>query len=77
MNNNNTKHRRLSSVDEVKVIQAIEVKSIVGLGTEENPITAITEYFTLDGTRLARIGMNDTPEEIHEWTPLPTPTSKE
>jgi len=61
------KHKRLSNVDSVKQINVIEVKSIRGSGTEEDPITCIIEYFLPDGTRLARVGLNDNPEEIHEW----------
>ena len=61
------KHQRLSFVDEVKMIEVIEVKSIVGDGTKEYPITQIVEYFTPDGKRLARINFDDHPEEIHKW----------
>lgn len=62
------KHKRLSNVDEVKLITVIEVKSIRGSGTGENPISQITEYFLPSGERLARVNFNDNPEEIHEWT---------
>ena len=66
------KHKRLSNVDSVKQITVIEVKSIKGVGTEEDPISQITEYFLPDGARLARVGINDNFEEIHEWfTPKP------
>lgn len=61
------KHRRLSNVDSVRQITVIEVKSIVGEGTEESPVSSITEYFLSDGTRLARVKLNDHPEEIHDW----------
>ena len=59
------KHKRLSYVDEVKQINVIQVKSIIGAGTEDDPISSITEYFLPDGTRLARVGLNDNPVEIH------------
>lgn len=62
------KHKRLSNVDQVKQILVIEVKSIVGMGTEDDPIDQITEYFLPDGTRLARVGVMDNPSELHEWT---------
>lgn len=62
------KHKRLSNVDEVRQISVIEVKSIRGDGTEEDPISKITEYFLPDGTRLARVGREDRPAEIHQWT---------
>lgn len=44
------KHKRLSFVDSVKEITVIEVKSIRGEGSTEDPITQITEYFLSDGT---------------------------
>ncbi len=62
------KHKRLSYVDEVRMTEVVEVKSIKGLGTFEEPISQITEYFTKDGIRLARVGINDKPEELHEWS---------
>ncbi len=61
------KHKRLSNVDTVRQISVIEVKSIRGEGTDDDPVSQITEYFLPDGTRLARVGLNDSPEEIHEW----------
>lgn len=61
-------HKRLSNVDSVKQITVIEVISIRGAGNTDDPITQITEYFLPDGTRLARVGMNDKPEELHEWS---------
>lgn len=45
---------RISNVDEVKIIQVIEVKSLVGKGTSEDVCRQITEYYNLDGTLLAR-----------------------
>lgn len=45
---------RISNVDEVKIIQVIEVKSIVGKGIAEDPCRQIIEYYNLDGTLLAR-----------------------
>ena len=45
---------RISNVDEVKIIQVIEVKSIVGKGIAGDPCRQITEYYNLDGTLLAR-----------------------
>ena len=53
------KHTRLSNVDEVKVIRVVEVKSIIGEGTKESPIRQITEYFSLDGERIARTDYQD------------------
>ena len=61
------KHKRISNVDEVRQISAIEVKSIVGTGSEDEPFYQIIEYFLPDGTRLARVNAFDKPGEIHEW----------
>jgi hypothetical protein len=64
------KHKRLSNVDSVEQISVIAVKSIRGEGTEEDPVTQIIEFFLPDGTRLARVGQNDNPNELHEWAEL-------
>lgn len=46
---------RLSNVDEVKVIQVVEVKSLVGEGDGKGtPIRQIAEYFSVEGELLAR-----------------------
>lgn len=63
-----SEHRRLSNVDEVKVIQVVEVKSLVGKGVEDDPGRQITEYFSLDGVRLARAEPFGKEPEIHEWS---------
>ena len=63
-----SKHKRLSNVDEVKVIQVVEVKSLVGKGVEDDPGRQITEYFSLDGVRLARAEPFNKEPEIHEWS---------
>lgn len=46
---------RSSYVDSVKEITVIEVMSIRGAGTPDDPVEAITEYFLPDGKRLFRI----------------------
>lgn len=66
------KHKRLSNVDNVEVVKMIKVESIVGDGTEENPVTKITEYFDMNGNRLIRLDINQKPVKgdpsiIHEW----------
>ena len=60
-------HKRLSNVNSVKQITVIEVKSIRGEGTEEDPIDQVIEYFSIDGKRLGRVDSYNNPEEIHEW----------
>lgn len=54
MNKTSGKFRRLTGVNDAKVISVIEVKSLAGEGTEEYPIEQITEYYTFDGELLAR-----------------------
>lgn len=49
-----SKFRRLSNIDEAQIIEVIEVKSIVGDGTSEDPYRQITEYFSKEGDLLAR-----------------------
>jgi hypothetical protein len=63
-------HERLSNVDEVQVIKVVRVRSLVGEGTKKSPGRQITEYFGLEGERLARVDtfLDDDPEEIHKWT---------
>lgn len=39
--------------DSAKLIQVIETVSLRGVGTKENPVRAITQYWDLDGNRLA------------------------
>lgn len=60
-------HKRLSWVDSTKLISVIEVKSIRGFGTLEDPVQEVIEYFSLEGKRLARVSYPDNPEEIHQW----------
>ena len=45
---------KLSNVNTVEVISVIHVSSVVGEGTEEDPIRSIDEYFDTDGDLLAR-----------------------
>jgi hypothetical protein len=52
-------YTRLTPINEIKVIQVIEVKSLIGDGTKDSPIAEVTEYYSLDGIRLARRNYND------------------
>lgn len=72
-----SKYNRLTSVNECKVIQVIEVIGIVGNGEIGNPIREVAEYFTLDGKLLARF--NDFKGELDKgvWIDEPTPTKQE
>lgn len=62
------KHTRLSNVDNAQIISVIKIESLCGEGTLESPMETITEYFSLEGTRLARVTLKDDPKEIHKWT---------
>jgi len=42
-----SKFTRLTGVNEVKVIEVIEVKSLAGGGVEGNPSYEVTEYYSL------------------------------
>lgn len=44
-----------TNVTEVTVMQVICIKSRVGTGEHDDPVRIITEYFDLDGNRLAII----------------------
>lgn len=48
------KFTRLTGVNEAKVIQVIEIKSLAGNGVEGNPYYEVTEYYSLEGELLAR-----------------------
>ncbi len=45
---------RFTGVNELKVIQVVEVKSLAGDGEPGRPIYQVTEYYSLDGELLAR-----------------------
>lgn len=51
-----SKFSRLTGVNEAKVIQVIEIKSLAGngIGIEGDPLYEVTEYYSLDGELLAR-----------------------
>lgn len=44
---------RLNKSDSAKVMQVIQVQTVTGQGTEENPYRCIIEYWSLDGKLLA------------------------
>lgn len=45
---------RLTGVNEVKVMEVIQVKSLAGEGIEGSPMYEVTEYYSKDGELLAR-----------------------
>ena len=63
-----SKHKRLSNIESAEVIRVIEVRSIIGEGTEKDPMRQIREYFNLDGARIARTDNLKEIKEIHKWT---------
>jgi hypothetical protein len=46
--------KRLTNINEAKVIKVIEIKSIIGKGIEGDPIIEIAEYYSEEGELLAR-----------------------
>ena len=59
---------RLTPINACKVIQVIEVKSIVGKGEDGDPIREIIEYYSFDGIRLARKERDDNTSEFGIWS---------
>lgn len=49
-----SKFTRLTGVNEIKVVQVIEVKSLAGNGEDGAPYYEVTEYYSLEGELLAR-----------------------
>jgi hypothetical protein len=45
---------RLTGVNEARVVQVIEIKSLAGNGDSESPMHEVTEYYSFDGELLAR-----------------------
>ena len=41
-------------VDSARVIQVIETKTARGSGTPDDPVRQVTEYWSLDGEKLAK-----------------------
>jgi len=54
---------RTTPINEVRVIQVVEIKSLIGEGIKDDPIQEITEYYTLDGVLLARKDMSSNLEK--------------
>ncbi len=40
-------------VEKVRVIEVIETKALRGIGTKENPVRIVTQYWDFDGNLLA------------------------
>lgn len=47
-------YTRSTAINEVNIIQVIEIKSIIGTGNVNSPITEISEYYSMEGKLLAR-----------------------
>lgn len=61
---------RNTGVNEAKVIQVIEIKSLAGNGVEGDPSYEVTEYYSLDGTLLARHNPLKPDLELGDWSEL-------
>jgi len=46
--------KRLSNVDRARVVELIEVCSIIGKGVEGDPVRRQLEWYTFDGELVAR-----------------------
>lgn len=44
---------RPRGTDSAQVVEAIRTKSLIGAGTEEDPVRVITQYWSFDGKLLA------------------------
>lgn len=44
---------RPRGTDSAKIITVIKTKSLCGLGTKEDPVRIVTQYWTLDGHLIA------------------------
>lgn len=49
-----SKFTRFTGVNEVKLIEVIEIKSLAGDGEEGSPMYEVTEYYSKSGELLAR-----------------------
>jgi len=47
---------RPRGIDSAQVVEVIRTKSLIGAGTEEDPVRVITQYWSFDGKLLARNG---------------------
>lgn len=47
-------YTRSTAINEVNILQVIEIKSIIGTGNVNSPITEISEYYSMEGKLLAR-----------------------
>ncbi|HRF69906.1 MAG TPA: carboxypeptidase [Candidatus Pelethenecus sp.] len=63
-----SKFTRLTGVNEAKVIQVIEIKSLADNSINNEPTFEVTEYYSLDGQLLARHNPTKPDLELGEWT---------
>lgn len=50
--------------DHAKVIQVIETQAVRGVGTEEDPVRTVIQYWDFDGNCLAENDPNDLLEDL-------------
>lgn len=53
------RYKRLTSIDGIRVVEVIEITSVVGDGTDGNPVRQVIEYYSMGGIRLARHTYDD------------------
>lgn len=46
---------RPRGTDNAKIITVIQTESLCGLGTKEDPVRIVTQYWTLDGHLIATV----------------------
>ena len=61
---------RSTGVNQAKVIEVIEIKSLAGEGTTKHPHYEVTEYYSLDGELLARHNPLKPDRELGVWEEL-------
>lgn len=61
------KFTRLTGVNEARVIEVVQVRSLAGDGTNENPFYEVTEYYSFGGELLARHNPLKQDRELGAW----------
>lgn len=51
----NEKYARQSNVDSVRIEKVVVVRSVSGMGTENDPVRPVVEYYDMEGNLLHRI----------------------
>jgi hypothetical protein len=54
---------RPRGIDSAEVVQTIKTTAVFGAGIDSDPVRVVTEYWTLDGNRIARVDPSSQSEE--------------